>query len=323
MSQRKVSILLLTALLVLFGATSVLAQAGTTVYNHIPTPLPPNVPSLGFQANQTAEFGDNVLLAGTDRHAASAIVTMSDWALHSTYPSMPAAGFNHPITLNIYSVNHSGPNPALGALLGTITKTFLIPWRPEADPLCPGGTAWRASDNLCYNGLAFKITFDLRGLNLTLPSDVIVGVAYNTNTWGYHPIGLPGPYESLNVGLASGTPASVGVDIEPDAVFWNTSTPSNYTDGGAGGVGIFRRDDNWTPYAPAFQLTAYTIATTKEGCKNNGWQTLTRADGTPFKNQGACIAYVEDKKDNDDKDKKDKDDKDKKDKDDKGDKHDH
>lgn len=289
MSQRKVSILLLTALLVLFGATSVLAQAGTTVYDHNPTPLPPNVPSLGFQATQTAEFGDNVLLAGTDRVAATATVTMSDWAKHSDYPSMPAAGFNHPITLNIYSVNHSGPNPALGALLGTVTQTFLIPWRPEADPLCPGGTAWRASDNLCYNGLAFKITFDLRGLVLTLPSDVIVGVAYNTNTWGYHPIGLPGPYESLNVGLATGTPASVGVDIESDAVFWNTSTPSNYTDGGAGGVGIFRRDTLWSPYAPAFSLTAN--ASVNDGCKNNGWQTLHRANASSFKNQGDCIQY--------------------------------
>ena len=290
MSQRKASILLLTALLVLFGATSVLAQAGTTVYDHNPTPLPPNVPSVGFQATQTAEFGDNVLLAGTDRHAATAVVTMSDWAKHSDYPTMPAAGFNHPITLNIYSVNHSGPNPALGALLGTVTQTFLIPWRPEPSLGC--GTAWRASDNLCYNGLAFKITFDLRGLGLTLPSDVIVGVAYNTNTWGYHPIGQSGPYESLNVGLATGTPASVGVDIESDAVFWNTSTAANYTDGGAGGVGIFRRDDNWTPYAPAFQLTAYTIATNKEGCKGSGWQTLTRADGSSFKNQGDCIQYV-------------------------------
>jgi hypothetical protein len=27
-------------------------------------------------------------------------------------------------------------------------------------------------------------------------------------------------------------------------------------------------------------------------CKNNGWQTLTRADGTSFKNQGDCIQYV-------------------------------
>jgi len=283
-------LLVLTVMLVLFGATSAFAQVGTTVYNHIPNPLPPNVPSLGFQATQTAEFGDYVFLAGTDRRAATGIVTMSDWAIHSNYPSLPAAGFNHPITLSIYAVNHSGPNPALGALLGRVTQTFLIPWRPEPSPGC--GTAWRASDNLCYNGLAFKISFDLRSLALTLPNELIFGVAFNTNTWGYNPIGLPGPYESLNVGLATGTPASVGLDVEPDALFWNTSTPSNYTDGGAGGVGIFRRDDNWSPYAPAVQLTAFTVATSKDACKNGGWETLTRADGSIFKNQGDCIQYV-------------------------------
>ena len=289
MNLKVTRILPLILLLAMFAATSALAQVGTTVYNHIPNPVPPNVPSLGFQANQTAEFGDYIFLAGTDRTAATGTVLMSSWAMNSTYPSMPAAGFNHPITFNIYAVDHSGPDPALGALLGSKTQTFLIPWRPEPSVGC--GTAWRASDNLCYNGLAFKINFDLRSLGLTLPNEVILGVAYNTNTWGYNPIGQPGPYESLNVGLATG-PATVGLDVESDAVFWNTSTPSNYTDGGAGGVGIFRRDDLWTPYAPALQLSAYTVATNAATCKNGGWQTLTRADGSTFKNQGDCIQYV-------------------------------
>ena len=31
---------------------------------------------------------------------------------------------------------------------------------------------------------------------------------------------------------------------------------------------------------------------TKEQCKNHGWKTLTRADGSPFKNQGDCIQYA-------------------------------
>jgi len=30
-----------------------------------------------------------------------------------------------------------------------------------------------------------------------------------------------------------------------------------YTDGGAGGVGLFWTDTDWTGYVPAFQLTAY------------------------------------------------------------------
>lgn len=35
-----------------------------------------------------------------------------------------------------------------------------------------------------------------------------------------------------------------------------------------------------------------SIATTREDCKNGGWQQLTRADGTMFKNQGDCIKFV-------------------------------
>jgi hypothetical protein len=27
-------------------------------------------------------------------------------------------------------------------------------------------------------------------------------------------------------------------------------------------------------------------------CKKGGWQTMSRADGTPFKNQGDCVSYV-------------------------------
>jgi hypothetical protein len=271
------------------AAVQALAQ-GTPVYDNIPNPLPPNVPSEGFQATQTAEFGDNVFLGGTHRRAYSVVVTMSDWAKHSDYPILPAAGYTHPITLNIYTVNTSGPNPALGSLIGSVTQNFLIPWRPESDPLCTGDR-WKAADNLCYSGLAFKVTFDLRSLALTLPNNLIYGVAFNTQTWGAHPIGLPGPYNSLNVGLATATPPTVGIDVESDALFWNTATASNYTDGGAGGVGIFRRDDNWTPFSPAVQINAYTVAANKDQCKGNGWQRLSRADGSVFKNQGDCIQY--------------------------------
>jgi hypothetical protein len=34
------------------------------------------------------------------------------------------------------------------------------------------------------------------------------------------------------------------------------------------------------------------VATNKAQCKNDGWQTRFRADGSPFKNQGDCIQYV-------------------------------
>lgn len=207
--------------------------------------------SLGFQATQTAEFGDYVNLAGTARKLNKVTVTMSDWALYSDYTSDARYSGNsvkwtHPITINVYAAVPGTPLNTVGPLLGTVTKNVTIPWRPAADPTCANGTAWRAGDGLCYNGISFNAKFDMSSLHVTLPDDVIVGVAFNTNTWGYNPIGLPGPYESLNVGVEGS--ATVGTDVSTNNVFWNTSTAAWYTDGGLGGVGIFREDTNWIPY---------------------------------------------------------------------------
>jgi hypothetical protein len=291
---KRIRIVTLALLAVLLFATQALAQVGTPIYDNIPSPLPGNVPSLGYQATSTSEWGDYISFAGTPRRAATVTVTMSSWALHSNYPTMNAAGYTHPITLNIYQVDHSGPTPAVGARLATVTNTFLIPWRPEPDPACTSG-GWGAPT--CYNGYAFKITFDLRSLALVLPNEVIYGIAFNTNTWGYNPIGQPGPYESLNVGTANvngvGIPPSVGTDVEVDALFWNTQYGPFYADNGAGGVGTFRRDTGWAEYSPAVQFTAYTVPANADQCKKDGWRSLSRADASPFKNQGDCMQYVQ------------------------------
>jgi len=89
-------------------------------------------------------------------------------------------------------------------LLATKTQNVTIPWRPVADATCSPATAWRAGNGQCYNGSAFNATFDLTSLHVTLPSDVIVGVAYNTADYGQTPIGVAGPYNSLNVGAPNG-----------------------------------------------------------------------------------------------------------------------
>lgn len=272
------------------------AAAQTAVYNSLPIPQPPNVPSQGFQCCSTAEFGDQVQLAGTARVGGFVTVLMSDWAKHSDYSTMQAAGYSHPITLNVYD---TPANAAAHTPLFSATQSFLIPWRPEADPTCPGGTAWRSpANNQCYNGFAFTITFDLRhagpaGAPVTLPGTLIYGIAYNTNTWGYNPIHLAGPYESLNVGLNTMAPPSVGTDLDLDGVFWNTSYGLSYTDGGAGGISIFRKDTGWTGYVPAAQFYAFTFATSADSCKTGGWQNLVRKDFTSFKNQGDCVSYTQ------------------------------
>lgn len=41
-----------------------------------------------------------------------------------------------------------------------------------------------------------------------------------------------------------------------------------------------------------FDFEPYHIAISKDQCKNGGWQTLKRADGSSFKSQGDCVSYT-------------------------------
>lgn len=41
-----------------------------------------------------------------------------------------------------------------------------------------------------------------------------------------------------------------------------------------------------------FDFEPYVVAASADQCKKGGWQRVRRADGSPFKNQGACVSYV-------------------------------
>jgi hypothetical protein len=222
------------------------------LYSTMPSPVPVNVPSLGYEATSTAEFGQGIALAGGGAASLSSVdVLMSDWALESTYETVgTSTGFYVPLTLNLYNV---GPGDSVGSLIDTDTIDAFIQWRPEADPIACG-SAFLGSDGQCYNGLAQVVTFDLS--NVDVPNQFIYGLAFNTTDYGSNPTGVPGPYESLNFGLMGDgvdpvTP-STGSDLVANSAYWNTSQASFYLDGGAGGVGIFRLDANdWEGYDPA------------------------------------------------------------------------
>jgi hypothetical protein len=245
--------------LILVGISSAIPAAADVVYSTMPSPVPPNVPSLGYQATQTAEFGQGVDLSSSGGATlGSAQVLMSNWALESTYePVGTSTGFTVPLTLNLYNV---GPSDSVGSLISSTTMDALITWRPEASAGC--GTAYMASDGNCYNGLAQVVTFNLG--NVVVPQQFIYGLAFNTETWGANPIGTDGPYDSLNFGLIGDgvdpvTPF-VGTDISPNSAYWNTSTAGYYGDGGAGGTDTFRLDANdWTGYDPAVTFLSSTV----------------------------------------------------------------
>ncbi len=232
-----------------FVAVAGVAQAGT-IFNNIPGSLAPNYASLGYEATSTQEFGDKITFGGGGRELTAATVTMSDWARASDYAGVgDATGYDHDLTINIYA---AGAGDAVGPLLGTKTQTFHMLWRPENNP--GDNSVWIGPDSQPYHGIAFNCTFDLTSLGLTSPDTIIYGLSYNTADYGVSPIHAPGPYNSLNFGLGGVT--TVGTDVDPDSAYWNTSFAGNYTDGGLGGVGTFRKDTNWLPYAPMVNFQA-------------------------------------------------------------------
>ncbi len=297
-------IFLAASLLLLSGVVGAFGQ-GQTIYNSVPAPLPGNVVSLGYEATSTAEFGDRVQFGGTYRKVTKVSQIMSSWGCEAggwnttNCTTTPGATFSHPITLNIYNV---GPGNSVGSLITSVTKTFAIPYRPTLNLInCTGPNAgkwYNVADATCYNGFATTITFDLPGV--TVPNQVIYSIAYNTSHYGSAPIGDLAPcrfssggcgYDSLNVGLDG--IVSVGTNPAPDDAYLSSTFGPFYCDGGAGGTGIFRLDAGcWTGYKPSVKFTAVNPPANANDCKNNGWMTRTRLDGSAFKNQGDCIQYV-------------------------------
>lgn len=246
---------------------------GTVVYDAIPSPFPGSYPSLGYQATRTDEWGDLIELTEGGM-LGQVTVGLASWACEND-PSRaddeacvttPGATFSHPVTLSLYEVDRSGTDPAVGALIATRTETFEIPFAPswdEANCFPPafnapfGGQWFDPVLGSCVNGLAVEVAFDFVGDGVTLPDEVIFGVALDTESAGDSPLGVSGPYNSLNLGVAgtsTAPPPSVGADVEFDYTFWDTDLAAWYCDGGAGGVDVFRRDGCWDGITPMVRI---------------------------------------------------------------------
>ena len=178
---------------------------------------------------------------------------MSSWACQTGSgtgcTTLPSATFTHPITITLYQV---GPGDTVGPVILTNTTTQTIPFRPSADPACTNPTQWQNGVGDCFNGLAFTAVFNISTGSIVLPSSIMYGISFNTETWGASPTGTDGPYDSLNVGLNDVSGPSVGRDVDSDAVMWNTHTVSNYSTACPGAT--FCEDTNWAPYVPTVQI---------------------------------------------------------------------
>jgi hypothetical protein len=238
---------LITALVPILLLVGTSASAQQVIYSNAPSVLAPNYTSLGYEATSTFEWGDRIQFApATSRTLASARVVMSNWARRSEYTGTAfdvPNGFTVPITFTIYNVG-DGTNP--GSVISTRTVNQLIQWRPEPSASCEG-TAYMASDRGCYNGLAQNIMFNFSGV--VVPDQVIFGVAFNTQSYGYSPVGAPGPYNSLNVGAM--TNVTTGVRMTPDDTYWANTYPVSSNNG------TFRRDaGGWATDAPMVEFLA-------------------------------------------------------------------
>jgi hypothetical protein len=206
----------------------------TTVYSSLVSPMPGNIPSLGVESYYFDELGNEVNLASSGT-LSNVVVTMSSFSCESgsfsddTCVTTPGATFAVPITFNIYSTG-TGNTP--GALIASDTQTFNIPFRPTADNLttppganCPGGEGewYDSATGSCYNGFATNITFDASSFtppDPTLPGTVVYGIAYNTTTNGYDPLGVSSPADGLNIGMSTDpTNVTVGSDADPGFLF--------------------------------------------------------------------------------------------------------
>jgi hypothetical protein len=220
------------------------AFAGTiTVYDNIPSSLPNNLSSEGYEAASISELGNLIQFAGNDSAYAltSATIVLSDWAPESDWTSaingttITNNGFYVPLTLNLYNV---GANNMVGAPIQSFTVDAFIPWRPAATSTC--GNNYLGSDGLCHGGSLSTVTFDLG--DLLTSSEIIYGLSFNTGHSGYDPAGVPGPYNSLNFALST-TPPSVG------------SNPLFNTAYVAANGGTLGPDTGWDPYSGAVEFS--------------------------------------------------------------------
>jgi hypothetical protein len=255
-------------------------QAGV-IYNSIPSPLPGNLPSLGFESVAFKELGNAVNFKSQSVQTLSkVVVTMSSWACVSgswnksgTCVTPEDASFSQPITLNIYGPSADGVHP--GAQLASITKNFDIKYRPSASTQCTNGKWYDEDSKTCFNGLSQNISFEVK--NVKVKGSAIFGITYNTTSYGYSPIGSSAPcfsttqgcpYDSLNVALSQDpTDVSVGSSVDTGKLWFASTYAPWYTDGGAAGVGTFRLDSPNVPaawgindsasapwYVPAFKV---------------------------------------------------------------------
>ena len=265
------SLALVSAVGIILLAAPPVSAASESIFDYIPQPLPGNVASYSYESWGVAEAGDGIEFStnGPQLLDNAKVVVSSwacqegtGWAAENEVPceTTPGSTFSVPITLNLYD-----PNDDM-SVVATRTQTFNIPFRPSTDPECPETVNGQGWGNDCLLGLAHVITFDLTGV--TAPDEIVYGVAWNTSSYGYDPIGDEAecaaaqyagcPYDLLNLGTEGTAPPAIGTDDSPNGAWQYAVFPSSYCDGGEGGVAVFRFDNGcWAGFNPLVRFSRF------------------------------------------------------------------
>ncbi|MFN8633483.1 MAG: hypothetical protein U0893_06475 [Chloroflexota bacterium] len=81
-----------------------------------------------------------------------------------------------------------------------------------------------------------------------------------------------------------------GVRIRVTDAFVGIRVGEPYPDGYTENIDAFKLGT--ASGSTTYDFEPYAVAHDKEDCKNGGWQSLKRADGSSFKNQGDCVSYT-------------------------------
>ncbi|MDA7884111.1 MBG domain-containing protein [Akkermansiaceae bacterium] len=181
------------------------------LFQRVPEIGQPSYPSYGLNGKVDIGLGDLVDLQIDNQRLESVDVVMVNFAQATSWPQLAeenSEGYLHPLTLTIYRV--------LGDDLFLVTEKtqdFFIPWRPAT--LDDGG-------EYPFGGRAFRARFNFTEEQF-LAGNLALVISYNTNQGGPAPLGVAGPYDSLNVALNDDTPL-VGSDDNPSRVIRQTAT---------------------------------------------------------------------------------------------------
>ncbi|MDB4447312.1 DUF5011 domain-containing protein [Akkermansiaceae bacterium] len=190
------------------------------LFQRIPEIDQPSYPSYGLNKKVDIGLGDLVDLQIDNQRLESVDVAMVTFAQAASWPQLAEEnpkGYFHPLTLTIYRT--------LGDDLFLVTEKtqdVFIPWRPAT--LDDGG-------EYPYGGKAFRARFNFTEEKF-LAGNLALVISYNTSQGGPAPLGVAGPYDSLNIALNADIP-QVGSDENPSRVVRQTAS-SIYQSGAFG-----------------------------------------------------------------------------------------